>query len=106
MIKQIGNENSEVLMLRDEFISIVRLYEIFHIAPRCTNLTDGILIVVRSGTKKIALFVDEFMNQQQFVIKPLEKNFRNARGIGGATVRGDGTIGLIIDTMNITDNYN
>ena len=56
--------------------------------------------------KKIALFVDEFMNQQQFVIKPLEKNFRNARGIGGATVRGDGTIGLIIDTMNITDNYN
>ena len=61
---------------------------------------------MRSGTKKIALFVDEFMNQQQFVIKPLEKNFRNARGIGGATVRGDGTIGLIIDTMNITDNYN
>ena len=106
MIKQIGNENSEVLMLRDEFIPIVRLYEIFRIAPRCTNLAEGILIVVRSGTKKIALFVDEFMNQQQFVIKPLEKNFRNARGIGGATVRGDGTIGLIIDTMNITDNYN
>lgn len=103
MIKQIGDEDSEVLMLREEFIPVVRLHTVFHLEPEHHNLSDGILIVVRSGTKKIALFVDEFMNQQQFVIKPLDKNFRNAHGIGGATVRGDGTIGLIIDTMNITD---
>ncbi|MFA5455985.1 MAG: chemotaxis protein CheA [Sulfurimonas sp.] len=103
MIKQIGDEESEVLMLREEFIPVVRLHAIFNIAPQNHKLFDGILIVVRSGTKKIALFVDEFMNQQQFVIKPLDRNFRNAQGIGGATVRGDGTIGLIIDTMNIMD---
>jgi two-component system chemotaxis sensor kinase CheA len=103
MIKQIGDEESEVLMLREEFIPVVRLHAIFNIAPQNHKLADGILIVVRSGTKKIALFVDEFMNQQQFVIKPLDRNFRNAQGIGGATVRGDGTIGLIIDTMNIMD---
>lgn len=103
MIKQIGDEDSEVLMLREEFIPIVRLHTVFRIEPEHKTLWEGILIVVRSGTKKIALFVDEFLNQQQFVIKPLDKNFRNAQGIGGATVRGDGTIGLIIDTMNITD---
>ena len=103
MIKQIGDEESEVLMLREEFIPVVRLHAIFNISPQNHKLFDGILIVVRSGTKKIALFVDEFMNQQQFVIKPLDRNFRNAQGIGGATVRGDGTIGLIIDTMNIMD---
>ena len=102
MIKQIGDEESEVLMLREEFIPIVRLHTIFNITPQSHKLSDGILIVVRSGAKKIALFIDEFMNQQQFVIKPLDRNFRNAQGIGGATVRGDGTIGLIIDTMNIT----
>lgn len=103
MIKQIGDSNSEVLMLRNEFIPIVRLHSIFNVEPEHQNLTDGLLIVVRSGTQKIAVFVDEFMNQQQFVIKPLDRNFRNARGIGGATVRGDGTIGLIIDTMNIME---
>lgn len=103
MIKQIGDNNSEVLMLRNEFIPIVRLHTIFNVNPEHQNLTDGLLIVVRSGTQKIAVFVDEFMNQQQFVIKPLDRNFRNARGIGGATVRGDGTIGLIIDTMNIME---
>ena len=105
MIKQIGDENSEVLMLRDEFIPIVRLHSFFNVEPEYQKLSDGLLIVVRSATQKIALFVDEFMDQQQFVIKPLDKNFRNARGIGGATVRGDGTIGLIIDTMNIMNKY-
>ncbi|MFA6138883.1 MAG: chemotaxis protein CheA [Sulfurimonas sp.] len=104
MIKQIGDEESEVLMLRNEFIPVIRLHTTFNITPENHKLSDGLLIVVRSGAKKIALFVDEFMNQQQFVVKPLDKNFRNAQGIGGATVRGDGTIGLIIDTMNITQN--
>lgn len=102
MIQHIGDKESEVLMLREEFIPIVRLHKTFNIKPEHEELTNGILIVVRSAGAKIALFVDEFMNQQQFVIKPLDKNFRNAKGIGGATVRGDGTIGLIIDTMNIT----
>ncbi len=104
MIKQIGDKSSEILMLRNEFIPIIRLHELFNIQLEDDHqLTDGLLIVVRSGSDKVALFVDEFMNQQQFVIKPLDKNFRNARGIGGATVRGDGTIGLIIDTMNILE---
>lgn len=103
MIKRIGDKSSEILMLRNEFIPIIRLHELFRIEPKYQEFSDGLLIVVRSGSDKIALFVDEFMNQQQFVIKPLDKNFRNARGIGGATVRGDGTIGLIIDTMNILD---
>ena len=105
MIKQIGDNTSEVLMLRNEFIPVVRLHTIFNVKPDHEMLTDGLLIVVRSASQKIALFVDEFMNQQQFVIKPLDRNFRNARGIGGATVRGDGTIGLIIDTMNIMNKY-
>ena len=106
MIKQIGDNQSEVLMLRNEFIPVVRLHTIFNVEYEHQKLSDGLLIVVRSAAQKIALFVDEFMNQQQFVIKPLDRNFRNARGIGGATVRGDGTIGLIIDTMNILDkNY-
>lgn len=106
MIKHIGDKESEMLMLRNEFIPIVRLHSIFNVEPEHEKLSDGLLIVVRSAAQKIAVFVDEFMNQQQFVIKPLDKNFRNAQGIGGATVRGDGTIGLIIDTMNILDkNY-
>ena len=45
--------------------------------------------------------IDEFLNQHQVVVKPLDKNFRSVQGIGAATVRGDGSIGLILDVIGI-----
>lgn len=103
MIKRIGNGAEELLMLREEFIPVVRLYHLFGVEPRFKELDKGMLIVVKVGNSKVALFVDEFLNQHQVVVKPLDKNFRNVDGVGAATVRGDGTIGLILDVMGIID---
>lgn len=103
MIKRIGDGDEELLMLRSEFIPVVRLHKLFSIEPEYMDLTKGMLIVVRAGTQKLALFVDEFLHQQQVVVKPIDKNFTNVRGIGGATVRGDGSIGLIIDVIGILE---
>ena len=103
MVKMIGSGGNELLMLREEFIPVVRLHKLFKETPKYKNLTDGMLIVVKSGIHKIALFVDEFLDQHQVVVKPLDKNFRNVQGVGAATVRGDGTIGLILDVMGLID---
>jgi len=103
MIKKVGNGSAELLMLREEFIPIVRLHKLFNKKSKYTELNEGMLVVVKSGTSKIALFVDEFLNQQQVVVKPLDKNFKNIRGVSGATVRGDGTIGLILDVLGIIE---
>ena len=103
MIKKIGNGTQDLLMLREEFIPVVRLHQLFDIKPKYTEFDKGMLIVVKSGTIKIAMFIDEFLHQHQVVVKPLDKNFRSVRGIGAATVRGDGSIGLILDIMGIID---
>jgi two-component system chemotaxis sensor kinase CheA len=103
MIKRVGNGSAELLMLRNEFIPVVRLHKLFSKASKYTDLGEGMLVVVKSGASKIALFVDEFLNQQQVVVKPLDKNFKNIQGVSGATVRGDGTIGLILDVMGIIE---
>lgn len=103
MIKKIGDGTQDLLMLREEFIPVVRLYKLFGIQPRHNNLEDGMLIVVKSGNLKVALFIDEFLHQHQVVVKPLDKNFRSVEGIGAATVRGDGSIGLILDVMGIIE---
>ena len=101
MIKRIGDGSQDLLMLREEFIPIVRLHKLFHIEPRHTVLEDGMLIVVKAGNQKIALFIDEFLHQHQVVVKPLDKNFKVVEGIGAATVRGDGSIGLILDVVGL-----
>ncbi|MGB5919373.1 chemotaxis protein CheA [Arcobacter sp.] len=101
MIKKIGDGAQDLLMLREEFIPIVKLHKLFGVEPGYPKLEDGMLIVVKQGNTKIAIAIDEFLNQYQVVVKPLDKNFRPVQGVGAATVRGDGSIGLILDVLGI-----
>ena len=101
MIKKIGDGTQDLLMLREEFIPVVRVNQLFDVPPKYSELEDGMLIVVKAGTTKVAIFIDEFLHQHQVVVKPLDKNFRSVEGIGAATVRGDGSIGLILDIFGI-----
>jgi two-component system chemotaxis sensor kinase CheA len=103
MIKKIGDGTQDLLMLREEFIPVVRLHKLFGLEPKHEVLEDGMLIVVKAGNQKIALFIDEFLHQHQVVVKPLDKNFRTVEGIGAATVRGDGSIGLILDVVGLIE---
>lgn len=97
MIQSMGNHRNEALILREEIIPVIRLHELFSIPSPITDLTDGILIITRYGTAKVALFVDMFANQQQVVIKAIDKHFKSIDGFSGASIRGDGSIGLILD---------
>ncbi len=103
VIKTVGDGTSELLMLRENFIPIIRLCEYLNIKSDFDELIDGMLIVVKAGKEKVALFIDEFLHQQQVVVKPIDKNFRDVVGISGATVRGNGSIGLIVDVKSIID---
>ncbi len=103
MVKHVGKSNKEILMLRREFIPIIRLYDFFNIEPGYEELEEGMLIVVKTASSKVALFVDDFLNQEQIVVKSLEKNYKKIRGIGAATIRGDGSIGLILDVTSIVE---
>ena len=104
MIKMVGDGISSLLMLRNDFIPIIRLYEYLNIVPKTKELTEGILIIVKSGTQKAAFFIDEFLQQQQVVLKAIETNFKKVDSVAGATVRGDGSIGIIIDVKSIIEN--
>ncbi len=88
----------ETFKLRDEYLPIVRMHEIFGIDnPDALELSDGILVVVEGEGRKCGLFVDDLLGQQQVVIKSLEANYRKVDGLSGATILGDGSVALILD---------
>jgi two-component system chemotaxis sensor kinase CheA len=91
----------EVLRLRDDYLPIVRLYELFGIEPQHKALLDGLLMIVEADGQRIGLFVDELLSQQQVVIKSLETNFRQVMGLSGATMLGDGRVALILDVPGV-----
>jgi len=105
---QIKNENinsvagrSEVYRLRDEYIPILKLHDVFDIKLESNNLEEGILVVIEGEGNKIGLYIDDLLGQQQVVIKSLESNYKPIEGISGATILGDGTVSLILDVEGL-----
>lgn len=92
----------ETFKLRDEYLPILRLHELFGIKnPHATRLEEGLLVVVEGDGRHCGLFVDDLLGQQQVVIKSLEANYRPVEGISGATILGDGSVSLILDVPGL-----
>ena len=86
-----------LLKVRNEYLTLVPMYERFRITPSLPDPSEGIVVILDSEGKKIALQIDELVGQQQVVVKNLETNYRWVPGISGATILGDGSVALIVD---------
>jgi len=92
----------ETFKLRDEYLPVLRMHEVFGIPnPKSTRLEDGLLVVVEGDGGKCGLFVDELLGQHQVVIKSLETNYGKVEGASGATILGDGSVALILDVPDM-----
>jgi two-component system chemotaxis sensor kinase CheA len=91
----------EVFWFRDGYVPVVRLHEVFGVQPRAAELHQGLIMVVEGEGRRVGLFVDDLLGQQQVVIKSLETNFRRVDGVSGATILGDGAVALILDVPGL-----
>ena len=91
----------EVVNVRGAFYPIVRLYEVFDLQPEHKNPAEAILLILETEGDRVVVMVDEILGQQQVVIKSIEENFRKVDGVAGATILGDGTVGLILDVSGL-----
>jgi len=95
-VKEIAGQG-QVVKIREEYLPLIPLYQIFAIEPAFTDPSLGIVVILEADGKKAALLVDSLVGQQQVVVKNLESNFRKVAGISGATILGDGGVSLILD---------
>jgi two-component system chemotaxis sensor kinase CheA len=95
-VKEISGKG-RVIKVRGEYLPLVPLYQMFEIAPRFTDPTQGIVVIIETEGRKAGLFIDDLVGQQQVVVKNLESNYRKVAGISGATILGDGGVSLILD---------
>lgn len=91
----------DVFQLRNEYVPIVRLYDVFNIEPDSKKIEESLLVVVESDGEKVGVVVDDLDAQQQVVIKSLEQNYQRIEGVSGATILGNGTVALILDVPGL-----
>ena len=96
-INTVGTD-AEVVKVRDEFMPVLAVEEIFGVRRSSARTTDEILVIVEADGHRVALRVDQLLGQQQVVVKNLETNYRKVPNISGATILGDGMVALILDT--------
>ena len=83
--------------LRDHVLPLLDLRDFFGYEKNNNPDKKENIVVVNFGTLRVGLIVDELLGEFQTVIKPMGKIFQNLKGIGGATILGDGRVSPILD---------
>jgi two-component system chemotaxis sensor kinase CheA len=90
-------EGKNVLRLRDEVLSLVRLSDIFGVKQVYEGGEHTYVVVIGLAESKLGIVVDTLVGQEEIVIKSLGDYLQGIEGIAGATIRGDGRVTLIVD---------
>jgi two-component system chemotaxis sensor kinase CheA len=92
-----------VTTVRGEILTLSDLAGILSTEVNREGVEEHPVVVVRVGRdrNRIGFVVDDFVGQQEIVIKPLGKLLQKVRGVAGATILGDGNVALILDAASL-----
>lgn len=94
-------EGKNVLRLRDEVISLVRLADVFNVKQVFESDSQAYVVIIGVAEAKLGVIIDTLVGQEEIVIKSMGDYLQNIPGIAGATIRGDGRVTLIVDVSSM-----
>jgi two-component system chemotaxis sensor kinase CheA len=95
-------DKHEVINLRDEVLTLVRLKSIGHGASQ-GKVGKSFIVVVTLGERKFGLIVDQLVGEEELVIKALDDDLVSTDMVSGASILGDGTVVLILNLSAVVE---
>ncbi len=92
---------AEVLRLRGSLFPLVRLSDVLNIDNERSDDTPGHMIVIDTGRLRFALAVDEVVDSEDIVVKPLGQHLQQLPLLAGSTILGNGRVALILDATGL-----
>ena len=90
--------------IRGEFLPLVDMDEIFSWPTAAADQAPrGAVLVMHAGSRAVAVCVSSLLGTQDLVVKSLDENFMRIRGLGGASILGDGEVCLLLDAAAVVD---
>lgn len=93
------NNGRNLVAVRGELIPYLRLRDDFGIIGG--ELETEKIVIVLQGGERIGLVVDRVLGSHQTVIQSLGRFYRGVEIVSGATIMGDGSVGLILDIAGV-----
>lgn len=88
-----------VMRLRDSVLPLISAAELFELPA--AGVQTPFAVVLNMNNSRVGLLVTRLIGQQEIVIKPLDGVGTRGGAAGGATVRDDGGVSLIIDVAEL-----
>ena len=98
------NNFNQLLVLDEKQVPFINVRREFGY-EEMSNSEKSQIIVVSDADRRVGISVDHIVGEYQAVVKPIGKYYRNQDFISGATILGDGSIALVMDTHKIIDLY-
>lgn len=91
----------EVAVLPEGNVPLLRLRDFFNFPHEQEE--DALMVLVKRENEFLGLGVDELLNKQDIIVKPLDRLVRQSRVFAGFTILGDGKPALILDVNSLFD---
>ena len=85
------------VVINREVVPVISLKRQFNIEENPDQVKNNILIIWEQAGRKLGVQVDQIINQQQIVLKKMDRLMSNVKGFAGFTLIGEGTIVPILD---------
>lgn len=92
------SERNKQLVLDGELLPYFDLSEELSSTAR---QEQAFAILITAGQQKVALLVDEIIGEYQAVLKPLGSFYKEQDFLAGASLKGDGTVALVLDPQRL-----
>lgn len=96
---QLKDSFNRVVIIDNEQLPYVDMREVFKEEIKETEIHQ--MVLVRHEDRRLGLVVDEVLGEHQTVVKPMGRYLRSHEVVSGASILGDGSISLVIDTNRI-----
>jgi len=97
------NKFNGLIVVDEEQIPFYNLREEFAITEEQPDLEN--VIIVNYDEHPVGLVVDMVVGEYQAVLKPLGRLYKNQDIFSGATILGDGSVALVLDTNKIISEF-
>ncbi|XXJ19471.1 chemotaxis protein CheA [Desulfovibrio caledoniensis] len=97
-VEEAGSEQ-RILHLRGEIVPYIHIREWFDIEGENPPIEQIVITGVEGS--RVGIVVDTVIGEHQTVIKSLGRVYKDVEGISGATIKGDGSIALILDVPSL-----
>ncbi len=99
LVRTNHEDRKTFINLRGQVVPYISLRHSFDIPGDTPNIEQ--VVVTNTQGQRVGIVVDRVIGEHQTVIKSLGKVYQDVRGISGATIKGDGSMALILDIPSL-----